>query len=159
MRYLSPSGCLPSGCLPSRYLPAASLLAVLLLTAGAGHCQSKDADSLKSLNAAFIHGYITRDTASVSRIFAEDFFLINPAGQRRDRQEVLNGFTNSPHFLTCEVDTVEIKLFGNMGLVHARAVFAMYNNGQTTTGKTDYLDVYEKRKGRWVAVAAHVTSL
>ena len=144
---------------PATPLPAGFLLAALLLTAGAVHSQSKDADSLKAINAAFINGYITRDTASLSRIFANDFILVNPAGQRRNRQEVLNGFITSPHFSVCKVDTVEIRLFGSMGLVHARAVFTIDQNGQTTTGKTDYLDVYEKRKGRWVAVAAHVTSL
>lgn len=138
-----------------RYL----LFAALLLSAGAGHSQSKDADSLKAINAAFIHGYVTRDTASLSHIFAGDFILINPSGQRRNKQEVLEGFINAPHFLSCKVDTVEIRLYGNTGLVLARAVFVSDDNGKKTTGKTDYLDVYEKRKGRWVAVAAHVLYL
>jgi hypothetical protein len=135
------------------------LLSPLLLIAGACQCQSDDADILKALNAMFIHGSITRDTAKLSRIFADDFILINPAGQRRNKQEVLNGFVTSPHLLSCEVDTVEIRLFYTIGLVHARAVFTTENNGKQTIGKTDYLDVYEKRRGRWVAVAAHVTYL
>jgi ketosteroid isomerase-like protein len=137
----------------------ALLLAPLLLIAIAARCQSNDAESLKALNAAFIHGYMTRDTASLSPIFADDFILINPSGQRRTRQEVLNGFISSPHFLSCDVDTVEIRLYGTIGLVLARAVFTTDENGKKTTGKTNYLDVYEKRKDRWVAVAAHVTYL
>jgi Domain of unknown function (DUF4440) len=98
------------------------LLAPLLLIAGACRCQSSDADTLKALNALFIHGSITRDTAKLSRIFADDFILINPAGNRRNKCEVLNGFVTSPHFLSCEVDTVEIRLYGTIGLVLARAV-------------------------------------
>jgi ketosteroid isomerase-like protein len=137
----------------------ALLLAPLLLIAIAAHSQSGDAETLKDLNAAFIHGYMTRDTARLSPIFANDFILINPAGQRRNRQEVLNGFISSPHFLSCDVDTVEIRLYGTIGLVLARAVFTTDDNGKKTTGKTNYLDVYEKRRGRWVAVAAHVTYL
>ena len=133
--------------------------AFILLTTIASQGQSGDADALKTLNAAFIHGYITKDTAKLSPIFADDFILINPSGQRRNRQEVLNGFITAPHFLSCEVDTVEISLHGSIGLVHARAVFTTGDNTKKTTGMTDYLDVYEKRKDRWVAIAAHVTSL
>jgi ketosteroid isomerase-like protein len=135
------------------------LLAPLLLIAEAARCQSNDEAALKALNEGFIHGYITRDTASLRHIFADDFILINPSGQRRNKQEVLNGFITSPHFLSCEVDTVEISLHGSIGLVHARAAFTTEDNAKKTTGKTDYLDVYEKRKGRWVAIAAHVTYL
>jgi ketosteroid isomerase-like protein len=135
------------------------LLGPLLLIVCACQCQSNDADTLKALNAMFIHGSIIRDTAKLSRIFADDFILINPAGNRRSKQDVLNGFATSPHFLSCEVDTVEIRLYGTIGLVLARAVFTTDENGKQTIGKTNYLDVYEKRKGRWVAIAAHVTYL
>jgi uncharacterized protein (TIGR02246 family) len=135
------------------------VLTPLLLIAGACRCQSGDADTLKALNAMFIHGSITRDTAKLGRIFAPDFVLINPAGQRRTGADVLNGFVTGPHFLSCEVDTVEIRLYGTIGLVLARAAFTFQDKGKQTSGKTNYLDVYEKRKGRWVAIAAHVTTL
>jgi ketosteroid isomerase-like protein len=139
------------------------ITAIILLTTIASQAQSADAQSdiaaLKALNAAFINGYMTKDTTKLSPIFANDFILINPSGQRRNRQEVLDGFVSSPHFLSCKVDTVEIRLYGTIGLVLARAVFTSEDKGKKTTGKTDYLDVYEKRNGRWVAIAAHVTYL
>lgn len=120
---------------------------------------SADIDSLKALNALFIHGSMTRDTARLKRIFAPDFVLINPSGVHRTGRDVLNGFVMGPHFLSSEVDTVEIRIYGMIGLVHARAAFTFEDGGKETSGKTDYLDVYEKRRGRWVAIAAHVTYL
>ena len=135
------------------------IVTFLVLTTIASQAQSSDSDALKALNAAFINGYMTKDTAKLSPIFANDFILINPSGQRRNRQEVLDGFVSSPHFLSCKVDTVEIRLYGTIGLVLARAVFTSEDKGKKTTGKTDYLDVYEKRNGRWVAIAAHVIYL
>ena len=131
----------------------------MLLMAAAVHSQSNDEKALIQLNESFIHGYMTRDTASLRSIFADDFILVNPAGQRRNKREVLNGFITAPNFLYCNVDTVQVRLFGNIGLVNARAVFATESNGKQAIGKTDYLDVYQKRQGRWVAVAAHVTAL
>jgi uncharacterized protein (TIGR02246 family) len=135
------------------------ITAVLIMTTVAMRGQSADVDSLKMLNAMFIHGTMTRDTAKLKRIFAPDFVLINPSGRRRTGRDVLNGFVTGPHFLSSEVDTVEIRLYGTIGLVLARAVFTSEDKGKKTTGKTDYLDVYEKRNGRWVAIAAHVTYL
>jgi uncharacterized protein (TIGR02246 family) len=135
------------------------LPALFVLIAIAARGQSGDADTLKALNARFIHGSMTRDTANLKRIFAPDFVLINPSGVRRTGRDVLNGFATGPHFLSCEVDTVEIRIYGTIGLVLARAAFTFEDKGKRTTGKTDYLDVYEKRRGRWVAIAAHVTYL
>lgn len=58
------------------------------------------------------------------------------------------------------VDTAEVYVLGNLGYIHARAAFTMADaSGKQTKGKTDYLDIYEKRNGRWVAVAAHVLYL
>jgi hypothetical protein len=42
----------------------------------------------------------------------------------------------------------------------ARASFVSTNgSGKQTKGSTDYLDVYEKRKDHWMAIAAHVIYL
>ncbi|HEV2354096.1 MAG TPA: nuclear transport factor 2 family protein [Puia sp.] len=139
--------------------PPLALGTLLLVAAAGARGQSADADSLKALNAQFIHGYITKDTAKLSHIFADDFLLINPSGKRFSKRDILKGFATSPHFIRCEVDTVEVRLYGTVGLVFARAVFTTSDKGKKTTGKTSYLDVYRKRRGRWVAIAAHVTYL
>jgi hypothetical protein len=41
----------------------------------------------------------------------------------------------------------------------AEASYISIDNGNEVPGRTNYLDVYEKRNGRWVAIAAHVTFL
>jgi hypothetical protein len=50
-------------------------------------------------------------------------------------------------------------MHGSIPRACARCVHDLEDNTKKITGKTDYLDVYEKRKGRWVAIAAHVTYL
>jgi hypothetical protein len=37
--------------------------------------QNKDAETLKKLNADWIASYVTKDTATMSRIFADDLVL------------------------------------------------------------------------------------
>ena len=64
------------------------------------------------------------------------------------------------HFLSSRVDTAEVYVNGKLGYIHARAAFTTVDDsGKQTKGTTDYLDVYEKRNGRWMAIAAHVIYL
>lgn len=140
-------------------LPVAALLGIFLLAiAPACLAQSADIATIKQLNEDWIGNYVKKDPATFERIFAGDFFLINPAGKRYSRADVLKGLAGNA-VSSAKVDTSEVQIHGNIALIHARCSFTTVVNGKETTGQTDYLDVYEKRKGRWWAIAAHVNFL
>ena len=122
--------------------------------------QNKDAETLKKLNADWIASYVTRDTAKMSAIFGNDLVLINPSGKKYHKKDILKGVMNpAQKFLSTHVDSVDVRLFGNIGIINAKTSATVKAEGKTTTSKVCYMDVYEKRKGRWCAVAAHVTLL
>jgi len=131
-----------------------------MLAGYSGFAQSNDAETLKQLNTKWISSYLTRDTAAMSRIFADDLVLTNPAGKIYHKQDILKGVMSpTQEYLSSKVDTASVRLFGNIGIINAQATFIVKANGEKSTGSTNYMDVYEKRNGRWYAVAAHVTSL
>jgi len=119
--------------------------------------QSADVAAIKQLNEDWIHNYVAKDKSTWDRIFADDFFLINPAGKRFTKADVV-GAPPQP-IVSSRVDTAEVQVVGNLGFIHARCSFTMVTDGKESKGATDYLDVYEKRKGRWWAIAAHVIYL
>ena len=122
--------------------------------------QNKDVETLKKLNADWIASYVTKDSATMSRIFADDLVLTNPGGKAMSKKEILNGLMSpGQQFLSTKVDTVDVRLFGNIGIINAKITGIVKANDKTITVRTCYMDVYEKRKGRWYAVAAHVTLL
>ena len=122
--------------------------------------QNKDVETLKKLNADWIASYVTKDSATMSRIFADDLVLTNPGGKAMSKKEILNGLMSpGQQFLSTKVDTVDVRLFGNIGIINAKITGVIKANDKTITVRTCYMDVYEKRKGRWYAVAAHVTLL
>lgn len=57
------------------------------------------------------------------------------------------------------MDTVTVRLLGSVGLVSAETTVVGKANGQISTIRTCYLDVYEKRKRCWYAVASQVALL
>lgn len=133
------------------------LIFVLFCAALPGKSQSADIAAIKQLNEDWIHNYLTKDKSVWERIFADDFILINPAGKKVTKQDVISAPPQP--ITTAKVDTAEVQIHGNIALIHAKCSFTMLANGKETQGQTDYLDVYEKRNGRWWAIAAHVTYL
>lgn len=126
------------------------------------HClaQNKDADAIKKLNAEWIASYVTRDTATLSRIFADDIQLTNPSGQLKTKQEMLKALVSpDQEYMSTKVDTASVRLFGNIGIINAKVTGVVKAGGKTSTAQVGYMDVYEKRHGRWYAIAAHVTLL
>jgi uncharacterized protein (TIGR02246 family) len=134
-------------------------LTIAMLTGLSVSAQSNDVGTIMALNSAWIHAYKTKDTAIVSRIWADDMILINPAGKKMTKPEMLHALATGPDFQSADVDTAEVRLIGNVGLITAHITFTLTLDGKVTTGHTCYLDVYEKRNGRWFCIAAHVTSL
>jgi len=122
--------------------------------------QNKDIETIKKLNADWIGSYVTKDSTVLSRIFADDMVLTNPGGKTMyKKQMLLNLVSPGLQCLSAKVDTASVRLFGNIGIINAVASSTIKDGGKTETIRTNYMDVYEKRKGRWYAVAAHVTLL
>lgn len=137
-----------------------SLAIVLSLGCIAQSSSSADVKTLEKLNEDWIHSYPGKDTATLSRIFADDLIMITPNGSRLSKADCLaNTASPAQQVRSAKVDKVQVKLLGNVGLVMAEASFVSLDNGKEVPGRTNYLDVYEKRNGRWVAIAAHVTYL
>lgn len=121
---------------------------------------SDDINTVKKLNEDWIHSYPDKDTVTMARILADDLIMITPNGSRIGKQDILKNMASpSQQVKTSKVDKAEIRLVGNTALVFAEASFITVDNGKETPGRTSYLDIYEKRHGRWVAIAAHVTYL
>ncbi|MBO9198646.1 MULTISPECIES: nuclear transport factor 2 family protein [Niastella] len=122
--------------------------------------QSKDIEAIKSLNEAWLKSYPARDSLTLSKILADDFILVNPRGINMTKTEVLHSL-HSPEVETVSVhiDSVGVRLFGDMGLITCKTTFILRMNNKESTGKNCYSDLYAKRNGRWSAVAAHVTLL
>jgi len=136
------------------------LSSFLSLTCIAQTSSSGDVKTLEKLNEDWIHSYPTKDTVTLSRIFADDLIMITPNGSRMSKKDIIaNVASQRQQVASAKVDKVQVRLLGNIALVMAEASFVSVDNGKETPGRTNYLDVYEKRKGRWVAIAAHVTYL
>lgn len=115
---------------------------------------TSDLDLLLRLNADYIEAVKTSDVSRFREILANDFVCTLPDGSLIDRQQFLE-HTARPFTLgNLQTHEVQVRLLGDAAIVHARTTFTLPDG---TPGAGRYTDVWTRRYGRWMAVAAHVT--
>ena len=78
----------------------------------------------------------------------------NPDGSLSDRAQFLHRIAAPAGITGFRAEDVRIRLFGDVAIVHGRTV---YVKGDGMPGAGRYTDVWARRDGRWLCVAAHVT--
>ena len=131
----------------------------LMFVAHAAFSQKKDVEILTKLNTEWINSYPTKDKITLQRIFADDFVLINHKGIKMTKKDIIDNL-DKQEIQSASVDSIDVKLLTDeVGIVTAYTTFILKTDDKMMTGKNCYQDVYVKRKGKWMAVTAHVTLL
>ena len=113
-----------------------------------------DHDTLFALNRDYIHSVQTSDVRRFDEILADDFLCSNPDGTLVDRRTFLEQTARPVSIRNLESHDVQIRLMGDVAIIHARTSYTRPDGG---AGAGRYTDVWARRGGQWLAVSAHVT--
>jgi uncharacterized protein (TIGR02246 family) len=113
-----------------------------------------DLETLAHLNREYINAVKTSDARRFADMLADDFLCSLPDGSIINRAQYLEQAAKPYTLVDLQAHDVNIRLMGDIALVHARTTFTLPGG---TPGAGRYTDVWARRDGRWVAVAAHVT--
>ena len=120
----------------------------------AATASTPDLEELTELNRDYIDSVQKGDVGRFEEILADDFRCSNPDGLLLDRAAFLEQTARPVTISGLEAHDVEIRLLGDVAIVHARTSYTLAD-GRPGSGR--YTDVWARRDGRWLAVAAHVT--
>jgi len=115
---------------------------------------SNDRATLSALNRDYIGAVQAGDVRWFGDNLAEDFLCSNPDGGLVDKAQFLEQTARPPTISGLDIDDVRIRLIGDVALIHARTRYRT-PSGEPRRGR--YTDVWARRDGRWLCVAAHVT--
>ena len=118
--------------------------------------ESSDIQELKVLNARYIDCVVHADADQFAKILAEDFLNSGPDGSITNKAEFLRKIGGGKRLQFMNIEDVRIRLFGDIAIIHGRTVYA---SAEGVPGSGRYTDIWAKRQGQWLAVAAHVTRL
>lgn len=116
--------------------------------------QATDLDTLQELNRNYIRSVRTSDVRWFDEHLTADFLNSNPDGSLVDRAGFLAQIARQGPVSNLEAEDVHIRMLGEVAIIHARTTYER-PDGQAGAGR--YTDIWERRQGRWLCVAAHVT--
>ena len=111
-------------------------------------------ETLQQLNAAYIRSVQNSDVKWFEENLAGDFVNSNPDATLSDRAQFLVQMARPCPVSGLSAEDVLIRILGDVALIHARTA---YRKPGGSAGGGRYTDIWARREGRWVCVAAHVT--
>lgn len=115
---------------------------------------ASDLETLATLNTAYIDSVKHADARRFEELLAPDFHCTQSDGSFLDRRQFIESVARGATMPRLEAHDVNVRLLGDVAIVHAQTIFTLANG---TQGTGRYTDVWARRDGRWLAVAAHVT--
>ena len=113
-----------------------------------------DIDILRQLNQDYIRSVQISDTRRFDEILADDFLNSNPDGSLVDRAQFLAQIARPATISNREANDVRVRVMGDFAIIHARTTY-MHEGGRAGAGR--YTDIWARREGHWLCVAAQVT--
>jgi len=110
--------------------------------------------SLQRLNLEYVRSVEQRDVAWFDANLAPDFMNSNPDGSLVDRAGFLAQIGRGSGASSITAHDVRIRMLGDLAIVHAATAYT-FSSGKRGAGR--YTDIWSKRSGTWLCVAAQVT--
>jgi len=111
-------------------------------------------EALQELNRDYIRSVQESDVRWFEANLADDFLNSNPDGTLIDRAAFLKQIAPPCAVRNLRAEDVRIRVLGEVAIIHALTAYAKAD-GQPGAGR--YTDVWQRRQGRWLCVAAHVS--
>ena len=110
---------------------------------------------LHRLNEQYIRAFVEADVAWYDEHLSADFTCSLADGRRIGKGEFLARVAEGPGVTDVRYDEIDVRPLGDVALVHG---VTHYVRGGAPAS-TRYTDVWERRNGRWQAVAAQLTAV
>jgi ketosteroid isomerase-like protein len=93
------------------------------------------------------------DVEKLSQIYADDFAMLSSKGKVLTKQDILHDFDGKDNKLeSYENGPMDVQVFGNVAMVHGGTRETRSKDGKDVNMEVAWMDLLEKRDGRWVVV-------
>jgi hypothetical protein len=119
------------------------------------------ADLVRAAERARLRALVDADMATATRLHADDFQLINPAGRSLTRAEYLGSIASGEiDYLAFEpTSVVVVRLHGDAAIIRYKSRIHIVVEGEEHVDQGWHTDLYERRDGRWQAVWSQMTEI
>ena len=117
------------------------------------------AEQLKKLEEEWANALIKRDTVTLNRILADDYFIIDPDGETSDKAGSIRSIESGELAIEAiKFEDLKVRVYGTYAIVTGGEVITMRgDNSQEMKSGFRFTDVFALRRGRWQAVSSQLT--
>ena len=112
-----------------------------------------DQETLAKLNADYIASVQNSDTNRFGEILSDDFLNTNPDGSLVDKAGFLKQIAPPAKISNLACHDVNVRVMGDFAIIHARTTYTLPDGRQ---GSGRYTDIWARRNGSWLCIAAQV---
>jgi ketosteroid isomerase-like protein len=110
-------------------------------------------EELIRLQQEWCRAELSRDTAALSRLLADDYALVTPEGEHIPRDQLLREIgADGLRVISIPAEKLNVQVYGTAAVVRG---LAKWSDGSATTGQSVFTDTWVKREGKWKCVATH----
>ena len=114
---------------------------------------TSDVDAVKQIEQSMGSAMVAGDVEKLRQIYADNFVTIGSDGKPITKATLLTDFESFHDKLEWfENGPMDVQVFGNVAVAQGSVKEKRNRNGQDTSGEFAWMDLLEKRAGKWVVV-------
>jgi ketosteroid isomerase-like protein len=139
-----------------------SLVTFMMVLGMATACFGASADAeLKTIEQQWLDAYMKGDANFIKNLEAEDYSIIEPDGAVSTKAQDVKSVTDKTFVLkSATMSDYKCRMLGdNHAVVTCMLKMSGTDDGQEFSGDYRGTDVFEKKDGKWMAVASQLTKV
>ena len=133
----------------------AALLAMPLLAQGQAKNNDKAVQEIIDFRNRYLEAEENKDVAYLDKIFADDFFALNPQGQLLDKPHMLENMKRTDRvFKVLNPRETQVHFYGDVAILTEHVTVDGEDKGRHFGGEFRFVRVFAKQNGNWKVVMA-----
>lgn len=111
-------------------------------------------EAIKQLGQDMGDAMVAGDIDKLNQIFADDWASVGiTSGKMITKEKVLQDFkSGKDKLVSFELGPIDVQVFGDVAVAHGAVTEKRIRDGKDDSGESVYMDLLEKRAGKWVVV-------
>jgi ketosteroid isomerase-like protein len=133
----------------------AALLATPLLAPGQAKSNDKAVQEIIDFRNRYLEAEENKDVAYLDKIFADDFFALNPQGQLLDKPHMLENMKRTDRvFKVLNPRETQVHFYGDVAILTEHVTVDGEDKGRHFGGEFRFVRIFAKQNGNWKVVMA-----
>ena len=112
-----------------------------------------DLATIKQIERELGDATVTVDIEKLNQIYADDFAIIGSSGKILTKESILQQIESGKYKLVSyELGPIDVQVLGNVAVGHGAVTEKRIADGKVLSVELVYMDLFEKRAGKWVLV-------